>query len=230
MRRILLTLVCAFSTLTIFAGVSNETKVETSEGLKTVGELKKGDLIATLSQSGLKKMKRIESIEETESDEWIKTTLNDGTELHSSKNQLIYIPSRRVWLPVTALLKGDKVMRHDNSEIEIANSEVVNEKLKLRFVVIDKNPNFFATKNGIIMHNGAMGTTVGAVAGASMVQGVYWTFTSGLGLGLTAVLGPVVGPGILGVWVFWTSAPLVVATHVGALAGGIALGVATGPL
>jgi hypothetical protein len=170
MKRILLTLVCIFNTLIISGGVANETKVETPEGLKVVGELKKGDLIATLGQSGLKKMKKIESIEEVESDEWVKTTLNDGTQLCSSKNQLIYIPARKVWLPVTALLRGDKVMKYDNSEIEIVNNEIANEKLKIRFMVIDKNPYFFATENGIVLHNGAIGATVGVAAGATAVH------------------------------------------------------------
>lgn len=230
MRRILLTLVCVFNTVIIFAGVSNETKVETPEGLKEVGELKKGDFIATLSKSGLKKMKKIESIEDVETDECVKTTLSDGTQLFSSKNQLIYIPTRKVWLPVVALLKGDKVMKHDNSEIEIVNNEIVNEKLKLRFMVIDKNQNFFATENGIVMHNGAVGAAVGVVAGASAVQASYGVATYAVGAVATTLVGPAAAAGVVAVWGFWTFYPVLYATKVAGLAGGIALGVATGPV
>lgn len=69
---------------------------------------------------------------------------------------------------------------------------------------------------------GAGGATVGTIVGASVVQGAYW--------GFTAAIGSVGGPMAAGIWCYWTSGALVVATHTAAVAGGLAGAVITGPI
>ena len=218
----------ALSFISLYAGVSVDTIVETSNGSQQIGLLKVGDKIICFNNNLLTEEKSVLSIDEIETDKVVEITTEDGVTISMAADQQIFIP--RKWVRADQLSLGDILLKKDQTFIGIESIRHKNESTKLRFIVVEDYHNFLATKNGVLVHNGAVGATVGAVGGATAVQATYGAITTGVGYVACALGGPVTAGAVVTTWCFWTAAPALYATKVGALVGGIWLGAATGPI
>ena len=216
MKRIMLLVNCVLSISLLNAGVSADTIVETSEGPKEIGILKVGDKIICFNNNLITEEKSILSIEEIETDTVVEITTEDGTTISVAADQQLFVP--RKWMRADQLSLGDVLLKKDLTFLGITSIRHKHEVTKIRFIVVEENHNFLASKNGVLVHNGA----VGAVAGASVVMGTYGAVT-----GAIYTFG---GPFVGSVWTFWTAAPATVLSKTAAIACGIALGTITGPV
>lgn len=100
------------------------------------------------------------------------------------------------------------------------------------YIAINQNQDgdYILQMNHRIIGGGGLGAIIGAIGGKFLVHAVAGAVATVVGLGATLIVGPVAGPAIgYGLW--GVMAPTVeVASNVVAMASGIALGSATGPV
>jgi hypothetical protein len=95
----------------------------------------------------------------------------------------------------------------------------------LRFITVEEHQNFFASKNGVLVHNGIFGANVGCFIGKFVV---YFVGHGAIHLAALAT-GPayyVTLTALEGTFAL----PIEAVSKVGAIAGGIAGGTLTGPV
>ena len=197
--------------------------VDTPEGLKEINSLKVGDKILCCNPNLQYEEGEITSIEEIEVPSAVEITTTDGLTIIAAADQKFFVTHK--WVQANQLTLEDILLKRDNTFVGITSIRHLQTPTTLLFITIDKNPTYWAAENGVLVHNGAIGAAVGTILGATAVQGIYWGFTGVL----TWLSGPA-APVVVGVWCYWTTAPLVVATHTAALATGLTFAVATGPV
>jgi hypothetical protein len=220
MKKIMLFFHSVLYILLINTGVSTDTIVITSNGHQEIGLLKVGDKIICLNHNLMTEEKSVISIEEIEADKVVEITTEDGTIIFVAAAQQIFVPNK--WLRADQLSLGDILLKEDRSFIGITGIRHKYEPTKLRFIVVEDYHNFLVSKNGILIHNGAVGAAVGVAVGASTVAGAYGSIT-----GVIYTFG---GPAAGSIWTLWTAAPAMTLSKTVGLACGIALGTVTGPI
>ncbi len=219
----------SFFSVFLFMSVSafdGGTLVTTSSGrLKSIQELKVGDEVVCYNSNLQPEINFIKGLYAFSVDSKMNITTADNITVTTSMMERFYLPVENQWVCAKNLKEGDNLLNENLEQVAITNVEQLEGKDVMYLISVDNQHNFLASRGKYLVHNGAVGATIGVYAGASAVQGAYWGFTAALG----AVSGPA-APVVVGLWCFWTAAPLVVATNVGAVAGGLALGVATGPV
>ena len=226
MKKIILLLSCVLSISLINAGVSADTIVDTPEGLKEIKILKVGDPVFCCNPNLQREIGTVATIQEIEVASVVEITTTDGLIIFAAPDQKFFVTHK--WVQANQLTLEDVLFTRERALIGITSIRHVQQPMTLRFITIDKNPTYWAAENGILMHNGAIGATVGVLLGASAVQASYGVATYVVGATATALVGPVAAAGVVAVWGFWTYYPALALTKTAALAGGITLGVATG--
>lgn len=220
-------LLCLLSfSLVSASGFDGNTLVTSSSGrLISIKELKVGDEIICYNSNLQPEINLIKGVYVFMVDATMSITTKDNISMNTGLMERFYLPIENQWVCAKDLKEGDYLLNDDLEYIAITSVEKHENKDVMFLVSVDNLHNFLASQGKYLVHNGAVGAAVGVVAGATAVQSAYWGFTAVLG----AVSGPA-APVVVGVWCFWTAAPLAVATNVGALTCGLALGVATGPV
>ena len=212
----------------LHAGVSVNTVVETSDGPKEIGVLQVGDKIICFNNNLLTEEKSVISIEEIETDKVVEITTEDGTTISVAADQQLFVPNK--WLRADQLSLGDFLLKKDHSFLGITSIRHKNESAKLRFIVVEENHNFLASKNGVLVHNGAGGAAVGFWTGNIIAHGAWVGFYGAITAGTTCFAGPAVGAWAGGTAAY-VCAPFHAATAMSlSLAGGILGGALTGPV
>lgn len=221
------TLLCLLSfSLVSASGFDGSTLVTSSSGrLISIKELKVGDEVICYNSNLQPEINLIKGVYAFRVDATMNITTQDNISMTTGLMERFYLPVENQWVCAKDLKDGDYLLNEDLEYIAITNVEMHEDKDVMFLVSIDNQHNFLASQGKYLVHNGAVGAAVGVVAGASLVVGVYG--------GLTALVGVISGPAapvVVPIWCLWTAAPAAVATKVGGLVGGFALGVATGPV
>ena len=220
-------LLCFFSFSFMSAsGFDGSTLVTTASGrLKPIKELQVGDEVICYNINLQPEINFIKGVCAFMVDVTMNITTTDNISMTTGLMERFYLPVENQWVCAKDLKDGDYLLNEDLEYIAITNVEKREGKDIMFLISVDNQHNFLASQGKYLTHNGAIGAALGVFLGGGAVQAVYWGFTGVL----TVVCGPA-GPAVAGVWIWWTAAPLAVATKTAALAGGIALGVATGPV
>jgi len=218
-------LLCFFSFSFIRAsGFDGDTLVTTSSGrLKPIKELQVGDEVICYNSSFEQEINYIKGVYSFRVDATMNIATEGNVSMITGLMERFYLPIENQWVCAKNLKEGDCLLNEDLDNITIINVEKHEDQSVMFLIAVDNQHNFLASQGKYLVHNGALGA--GVFLGGGAVQAAYWGFTGAL----TVVCGPA-GPAVAGVWIWWTAAPLAVATKTAALAGGIALGVATGPV
>jgi hypothetical protein len=226
MNKIML-FVCSVLSLSLNAGVSVDTVIETSNGPKEIGLVKVGDKLLCFNNNLSTEERSVISIEEIETNKVVEITTKDDVTISVAAEQMLFVPMK--WVRADQLSLGDVLFKKDHTLMGIKSICHKDEPTKLRFIIVDENHNFFASKNGIIIHNGVWGAWLGFGAGYYGVHTAFNTFHTALGSALTAVGGPV-GTGVA-CTISGALYPVQVAAAKSAgIACGIWLGTVTGPV
>lgn len=221
MKKFMLLINVAFTISLINAGVSINTIIETPEGSKNINDLKVGDQVICIDEALVPKIKPIISIEEVEVKSAIEITTEDDAIILVSTDQRVFASYK--WIPVDQLCLGDSLLKQNQTPIKIKGICYRQEPILLRFITVEEHHNFLVSKNGILIHNGYWGANFGCFLGKFLVHAV--------GHGAMFAIACCTGGGF---YVTYTAlaatfaAPLEAASNVGALAGGIIGGTATG--
>ncbi len=222
-----LVLLCFFSFSFMSAsGFDGSTLVTTASGrLKPIKELQVGDEVICYNSNLEPEINHIKGVYSFMVDVTINITTEDNISMTTGLMERFYLPVENQWVCAKDLKQGDCFLNEDLENVAITNVEKCEGQDVMFLITVDNQHNFLASEGKYLVHNGAGGAALGVFLGGGVVQATYWGFT---GL-LTVVCGPA-GPAVAGVWIWWTAAPLAIVTKTAALAGGIALGVATGPV
>jgi hypothetical protein len=208
------------------SGFDGSTLVTTSSGrLKAIKDLRVGDEVICYNSKLEQETNIIKGVCAFIVDATMTITTTDNISIITGLMERFYLPEENQWVCAKDLKENDSLLNENLDYVAITNVTKNENKDVMFLIYVDNQHNFLASQGKYIVHNGAIGAAVGVIAGASAVQGVYWGFTGFLG----TISGPA-APVVVGVWCFWTAAPLAVATKVGALTAGITLGTLTGPV
>jgi len=221
------TLLCLFSFSFIAAsGFDGSTLVTTSSGrLKSIKELHVGDEVICYNSNLEPEINHIKGVYAFMVDATMNITTEDNIVVITGLMERFYLPVENQWVCAQDLKEGDFFLNEDLERIAVINIEKNENKNVMYLITVDNQHNFLASDGKYLVHNGPLGATIGCYLGASSVVLAY-AGVSGL---LTVVTGPasfVVMP----LWYHWTTVPLAGAVQVGAIAGGLVVGVATGPV
>ncbi|MBA3954225.1 hypothetical protein H0X48_02820 [Candidatus Dependentiae bacterium] len=228
MKKILFLVSYIVSIYALNAGVSSTTIVNTLEGLKEIESLKIGDKVVCLNNEFISEQRVIDSIEEIETNKIIEITTEDDTIIQVTPDQRFFIPYK--WVQADQLCLGDVLLMKDRSCIKIKGICQKNETVKLYFISVKEHQNFLVSKNGIVIHNGPIGASVGVVVGAGATTFVFNGFYGAVGVGTSAIAGPVCGAAVAGTVRYYCLPVQLAATKTVGLFCGLWLGVATGPV
>lgn len=209
------------------AGISSDTLVATPEGQKELGVICVGDKLYCFNEENPEDVAAVATIQEIEVDAAVEITTADGVTIIVAADQRLYSPFK--WIQANHLTLEDVLVTKDNLLIRVTNIKHIDTRTTLRYITLDSNPTFWAAANGVLVHNGPVGATVGTIGGAAIVQGAYHGLSLGVCSVITFCTGPLAPP-LIHQWYFWTAVPAATATKVGAITGGIVLGTATGPV
>ncbi|MCX5922949.1 MAG: Hint domain-containing protein [Candidatus Dependentiae bacterium] len=227
LRAIILMLLC-FSNFSFIqaSGFDGDTLVTTSSGrLKAIKDLRVGDDVICYNSNLEQETNTIKGVCAFIVEATMTITTKDNISMVTGLMERFYLPAENQWVCAKDLKESDCLLNENLDYVAITNVTKNQNKDVMFIIYVDNQHNFLASQGKYIVHNGAIGAAVGVIAGASAVQGVYWGFTGFLG----TISGPA-APVVVGVWCFWTAAPLAFATKVGALTGGITLATLTGPV
>ncbi len=207
------------------SGFDGDTLVTTSSGrLKPIKELQVEDEIICCNSELQPEINRIKGVCSFRVDATMHIVTKDNVTMITGLMERFYLPLENQWVCAKDLKDGDCLLNEDLEYIAITHVEK-HEGISVMFLItIDKQHNFLASQGKYLVHNGAIGAAIGVFLGSSLVIGAYG--------GLTALVGFLSGPAstaIVPIWCAWTAAPLATATKVGALVGGLAGGMITGP-
>ncbi len=228
MKNSLFLLSCIFSVFASNAGVSSTTTVNTLDGFKEINCLKIGDEVICLNNEFTPEQRTIESIEEIETNKIIEITTEDDTTIQVTPDQRFFIPYK--WVQADQLCLGDVLLMKDRSCIKIKGICQKDETVKLYFISVKEHQNFLVSKNGVVIHNGPIGASVGVLVGAGATTFVFNGFYGAVGVGASAIAGPIGGAAVAGTVRYFCLPFQAVATKTVGLFCGLWLGVATGPI
>lgn len=209
-------------------GVSNNTLICAATGLQAINSLRQGDSVVCADNNLAQHTRPIKAIHEVTVDEYIEVTTENNTTICFSIDQYVFVPFK--WISVKDLSLNDVLAKKDGSVVHIKDICHKQQPLTMAFIEVAEHANFFASHDGILIHNGAVGATVGVAVGA----GATWVAFESTYWGIGAALTPFVGP--YGVYMVRTGLKVlckpvqVATTKAVGLACGIALGAATGPI
>jgi len=227
MKKVLLTVGLVFPLL-VQCGVADNTLVYTAAGLQAINKLQQGDMIACADEKLAQQLRSVKSMHEVAVDQYVELTTDDNTTMCLSVDQYVFVPFK--WISVRDLSLNDFLLRRDGTYVHITNICRKQQQLTMVFIEVDEHANFFASQNGILIHNGVAGATVGFYVAGTATAAAFGYFYYVVGVGVTAVAGPGAGCAAAA-GVAWICAPVaVVATHTAAITGAIAVGTATGPI
>ena len=212
------------ATANLTAGVSADTIVQTQDGPKSLKIMKVGDKLLCVNMETLScEESFIRSIEEVETSEVVQITMDDGVTINVAADQKLFVVHK--WVEAKSLSLEDVLLKQNKTMVRVSGIRYLKEKTVLRFIMVDKNHNYFAAENGVLVHNGAGGAAAGVWLGASFAAGIY-----GVTVGLVTIMAGPAAPAIVPIYCLWT-APIAKAGIIccGA-AGGVGLAVATGPI
>jgi len=208
------------------SGFDGDTLVTTSSGrLKPIKELQVEDEIICYNSELAPEINHIKGVYAFRVDATMHITTKDNISMITGLMERFYLPLENQWVCAKDLKQGDSLLNEDLEYIAITHVEKHEGTSIMFLITVDNQHNFLASQGKYLVHNGAVGAAVGVVAGSSAVVGAY--------AGLTTLVGFISGPAapiVVPIWCFWTAAPAAVATKVGGIAGGIIVGVATGPV
>lgn len=208
------------------SGFDGNTLVTTASGrLKAIKELQVGDEVICYNNNFEPEINYIKGVYSFIVDATTNITTQDNVSMTIGLMERFYLPVENQWVCAKDLKEGDCLLNEDLEHVAITNVEKREGKDVMFLITVDNQHNFLASQGKYLVHNGALGATIGCYLGASTVVLAY----AGISAVVTVVTGPA-APVVMPLWYHWTAAPLVVATKVGGLAGGIAFGVATGPV
>jgi hypothetical protein len=228
MNKSILLTSCMLSLSVINAGVLDTTVVDTPQGHKEIKMLCVGDKIYAFNPYNPEEVAAVATIQEKTVDSVVEITTDDNITITVASDQRLFVTHK--WVQANQLTLEDVLLKKNLSVVGIINIKHVNQPTTLRYITLDSNPTFFAAQNGVLVHNGPVGATVGALAGGAIVGGTYGALTVGITTGATMLTGPIIGAWIGGVWYTYTSIPAAYAVKVGTVFGGIVGGTATGPV
>ncbi|MBI2344455.1 hypothetical protein HYV10_00075 [Candidatus Dependentiae bacterium] len=215
-----------YSSFISTSGFDGDTLVTTASGrLKPIKELQVGDEVFCYNSNLQHEINHIKGVYAFKVDATMHITTQDNISIITGLMERFYLPLENQWVCAKDLKEGDCLLNEDLEYIAITHVEKHEVSNIMFLIAVDNQHNFLASQGKYLVHNGAVGAAVGVVAGASTVVGIYG--------GLTALVGVISGPAapvVVPIWCFWTAAPAAVATKVGGIAGGIIVGVATGPV
>ncbi|AXK61156.1 Hint domain-containing protein [Candidatus Chromulinivorax destructor] len=208
------------------SGFDGNTLVTTSSGrLKSIKELQVGDEVVSYNNNLEPEINPIKGVCAFMVDATMNITTQDNISMTTGLMERFYLPIENQWVCAKDLKKGDCLLNEDLEYIAITNVEMHEGKSIMFLISVDNQHNFLASQGKYLTHNGPIGAAIGVFVGASAVAGAYG--------GLTCLVGVLSGPAapvVVPIWCLWTAGPATVATKVGGLAGGLIVGVATGPV
>ncbi len=219
----------SFFSVSLFMSASafdGGTLITTSSGrLKSIQELKVGDEVICYNSNLQPETNLIKGLYAFSVDSKMNITTADNITITTSLMERFYLPVENQWVCAKDLKEGDRLLNENLEQVAITLVEQLNDKGVLFLLSVDNQHNFLASQGKYLVHNGALGATMGCFLGVSAVQVTYGLLTTAV----VTISGPA-APVVLPMWTFWTAAPLAAATNVAGVAGGLALGVATGPV
>jgi hypothetical protein len=148
---------------------------------------------------------------------------SDSKVFYVTPDQELFVTHK--WVKASNLTIEDVLMKQDKTLIRVAGIRHLHMPMTIRFITVDEHHNFFATENGVLIHNGAWGVWFGCTLSMTAMQMAY----HGAVCGVSAFAGPA-APAVAGAIYLWTMPIATTATYTAGIAGGLALGVATGPI
>ncbi|MCX5923498.1 MAG: polymorphic toxin-type HINT domain-containing protein [Candidatus Dependentiae bacterium] len=240
MQKMTIFLSYLFATSFIYSGTLFHTLVQTPYGLKEIQDLNIGDEVISADRDFVKHAKSILTITDSNIECHIEITMDNDAVLKVSPDQKLFIPYK--WIQADQLSLGDVLLKSDATFVRIKAICIKNESSTLRFITVADYENFFASTNGVLIHNdpiagaigywvtktlcygtavAAVGTIVvasGGTAGAA-VGAITAATTAGAPIGATIVGGAIAGAGLAQEAVLITTA---VTSSAGSLAGTVA--------
>lgn len=222
-----LALLCFFSFSFISAsGFDGNTLVTTSSGrLKSIKELQVGDEVISYNSNLEPEANLIKGVFAFMVDATMNITTQDNILMTTGLMERFYLPVENQWVCAKDLKEGDCLLNEDLEYIAITNVEKCEGKEVMFLISVDNQHNFLASQGKYLAHNGALGAFIGCYVGSGAVVLAY----AGVSMALAAVTGPA-SIAVMPLWYHYTAIPLAAAIKVGTIAGGIALGTATGPV
>jgi hypothetical protein len=159
MKKIITFLNFASIVFLINAGVSTDTLVDTPEGSKEINSLKAGDKVISLNTDFSQNPQPVITIEQLEINSYVEIITEDDVVIRVSPDQRLFVPQK--WVQADQLSLGDVLLKKDLKLIRIKSICLKQEPIKLFFITVEKHKNFLASKNGVLIHNGVGGATVG---------------------------------------------------------------------
>jgi len=157
--RALLLVSCVFVASNLTAGVSADTIVQTQDGPKPIRILKIGDAILCCDQNLNAVEGSVASIEEIETPIVVEITTADGVTFCVAPEQKLFITHK--WVQANQVTLEDVLFKKDRTFVGITSIRYLQIPMTLRFITVDKNPNFWAAENGVLVHNGPLTGLVG---------------------------------------------------------------------
>lgn len=231
MQKSILFLSCMFSLSFINAGICIDTLVNTPDGQKEIKVLAVGDKLYAFNSNNPEEVAAIATIQEIEVDTVVEITTADNITITVAADQKLFVTHK--WVQANQLTLEDVLLTKNRTFVGITSIKHVNALTKLRYITLDSNPTFFAAPNGVLVHNGPVGATVGSGIGFCAVQGAYWGVTGCLIKAVGVLSGPLAPgtvPAFTKAWYSVTWAPVMVTTKAAMITGGVILGTVTGPV
>ena len=147
-----LVIVCVFSVSNLIAGVSADTIVQTQDGPKSLRVLKIGDTILCCNNDLHYEEGTINSIEELEATSIVEITMADGVTINVAADQKLFVTHK--WVQANQLTLEDVLFKKDRTFVQITGIRHLQVPMTLRFITVDKHPNFWAAENGVLINNG----------------------------------------------------------------------------
>jgi len=190
---------CVFGASNLNAGVSTDTIVQTQDGPKPIRVLKIGDKILCSNitapdfniEEGV-----VNSIEEIETNEVVEITTSDNVTFYVAADQKLFVTHK--WVEAKKLTIEDILLTKDRTVVKIMSIRHLQTPMTLRFITVDKNPNFWAAENGVLIHNGFVtGTAVYGATKASLIAacaaGTFYAVAGTGGIAIAAANGIAAG-------------------------------------
>lgn len=210
----------------INAGLSFDSIVKTIEGSKKIEDLQVGDEVLCFDRYFDARSKEVESVRHIVSDVVIEIVTTDNIVIRVSPDQKFFVSHK--WVSAEDLSLNDVLLKQDRSFIRIKSICRLREDVTFCFIEVKDHHNFLVTENGVLVHNGPAGATVGFWIGRS----IAWTggaIVAAIAAAPAALGGPV-AYGVAFTATAGTLAPAIESVaQVAALSGAIIGGTITGP-
>lgn len=227
MKKILLMLSLGFPVF-MQCGIAENTLVHTVAGVVAINALKQGDSVACADEHLAQHMRSVKSTREVAVDECVEVTTDDNATLCLSVDQYVFVPFK--WVSVRDLSLNDSLLKKNGTFVHISNICRKKQPLKMVFIEVDEHANFFASQDGILVHNGLLGATIGGFVGMGAVTAVFGGLYAAVNVGVTCVAGPIVAGAVTATVIKVCAPAQAVATKTATIACGVIGGTLTGPV